>query len=357
MNKKSFSAAERLAVWTIHNEKCYLCTKTVDLASMEVDHIIPESLLKLENEKKLRKVLNDYGLPKDFDLNSPKNWKPSCYTCNKKKLETIFNPTPLIQIHLQEAANKSAQVLKEISSISCKRSLSRAFGIIEKATGFSRNQIESLLAPEISEIEESEETIESYIQEARQNTNVNVNDPIEIVPKMIKEALEAKKEGERIELEKNAITKQKHDIGYSSFIPRVSNLLYIINEKVEEISQTELKFTLQHLDIRIINNKDELHKYIKGCYKRIRNTKESPLIFQYQFHKHSTLTFRISFLKNEKLNKSYLFHMNDNKNNHLLLFPSSKGLWKNYRNSSETYSDNEVIEKTISWLLNCNLWK
>ncbi len=53
MNKYRFSAEERYAVYAVHNEKCYACSIAVDLKSMQVDHIIPESLLiSLKNYKK-----------------------------------------------------------------------------------------------------------------------------------------------------------------------------------------------------------------------------------------------------------------------------------------------------------------
>jgi hypothetical protein len=41
----NFSPAERYAVWTAHGEKCYICTRPIDLKTMEVDHLVPESLI------------------------------------------------------------------------------------------------------------------------------------------------------------------------------------------------------------------------------------------------------------------------------------------------------------------------
>ena len=45
LSKYSFGAEERYAVYTVHGERCYLCGKPIDFASMEVDHVIPGSLL------------------------------------------------------------------------------------------------------------------------------------------------------------------------------------------------------------------------------------------------------------------------------------------------------------------------
>lgn len=80
MAKKIFTPAERYAVYTTHGEKCYLCTRPVDLASMQVDHIIPESLL--DEPDRLAEVLDKFRLPREFDLNSYANWMPSCSQCN-----------------------------------------------------------------------------------------------------------------------------------------------------------------------------------------------------------------------------------------------------------------------------------
>jgi len=44
MAKYSFNSVERFTVYITYGEKCYICAAPVDLQSMQVDHIIPESL-------------------------------------------------------------------------------------------------------------------------------------------------------------------------------------------------------------------------------------------------------------------------------------------------------------------------
>src|SRR5688572_21907761 len=102
MAKHDFTPAERYAVWMVHGEKCYICTQPVDLKSMEVDHIIPESLL--EDPDRLAEILTWLGRPEGFSLNSFANWMPACRPCNGKKADLIFEPTPLVQVLLQRAA-------------------------------------------------------------------------------------------------------------------------------------------------------------------------------------------------------------------------------------------------------------
>ena len=72
--KDKFSAAERAAVFTLPGEKCYLCATPLDLKTMQVDHVIPESLLA--DAKRLSAAIVSLGRPKDFDVNSFENWLP-----------------------------------------------------------------------------------------------------------------------------------------------------------------------------------------------------------------------------------------------------------------------------------------
>ncbi|PTE08822.1 hypothetical protein C9427_19390 [Mesorhizobium helmanticense] len=84
-----------MAVYTAHGEKCYICTRPVDFQSMQVDHIIPETLL--DNADVLAKVLKIFNLPESFKIDSYENWMPCCGPCNNKKKARVFGPTPLIQ--------------------------------------------------------------------------------------------------------------------------------------------------------------------------------------------------------------------------------------------------------------------
>ena len=65
LSKYRFKPSERYAVFTVHGEICYLCRKPVDMATFQVDHIIPESL---ESKKEtLKKALDSYGLDGSFN--------------------------------------------------------------------------------------------------------------------------------------------------------------------------------------------------------------------------------------------------------------------------------------------------
>lgn len=131
MAKRQFSDHERYAVYTVHNEKCYMCGEPIDLLSMEVDHIIPETLL--EEPTKLTTILGTYGLPADFNLQSFANWLPACGPCNNRKRSRVFNPTPRIQLELQIAASKASQAEEFAESRVNAQTVSKAWNTIKRA--------------------------------------------------------------------------------------------------------------------------------------------------------------------------------------------------------------------------------
>jgi hypothetical protein len=131
MSKYTFSSAERFAIYVTHGERCYMCSTPVDLKSMQVDHLIPEDLLAKREE--LASVIHSFALASDFNLNTFSNWMPSCAPCNRKKLATIFNPSPIIQLVLQQAAAKSEQAKALSEKTVSKRRITNALNVLKMA--------------------------------------------------------------------------------------------------------------------------------------------------------------------------------------------------------------------------------
>ncbi len=132
MSKRRFTPHERYAVYTVHGEKCYLCSKPLDLASFQVDHVLPESLEG--DETRLSGALNLLGLPPSFDLNSYENWMPACGPCNLKKLDTIFAPSLLVQLGLQHAAEGAPKVRDMASRTVGLSAIGKALNCLERAS-------------------------------------------------------------------------------------------------------------------------------------------------------------------------------------------------------------------------------
>jgi hypothetical protein len=127
-----FSPNERHAVFTVHGETCYLCGALLNMKTMEVDHIIPESLLK--EPEKLANVLKLLGRPADFKVNSYANWLPACRSCNGKKRAKVFDPAPIVLILLQNAAEKADRAEKIAARTVADAELYEALNRIQRAS-------------------------------------------------------------------------------------------------------------------------------------------------------------------------------------------------------------------------------
>lgn len=169
MSKYKFSNPQRFAIYVSHGEKCYLCNMPIDLKSMHVDHVIPESLL--DDKSKLEDLLLNFALPENFNLNSYENWMPSCATCNVKKQSEIFNPSPIIQLVLQTANKKAVRVKDLTEKTVSKIAITKALSVLQKAQekGSLSDEIKKELAP----------IIEFQIEE--RNSEL-VDEPIKLTP-------------------------------------------------------------------------------------------------------------------------------------------------------------------------------
>lgn len=131
MSNYQFTAAQRYAVFTVHGERCYLSGCPIDLKTMQVDHVIPESLQ--DDPERLREVLRVLGRPEGFNLNSYENWLPACGPCNNRKRNRVFSPSPLIQLELDRAEEKASSVRKLAEKVVREREIAAALNTIERA--------------------------------------------------------------------------------------------------------------------------------------------------------------------------------------------------------------------------------
>ena len=66
MSKQTFDAETREAIWTAYGRKCVYTGVLLDLHSMQIDHVIRESLL--DDPPALERLKGSRGLPPDFDV-------------------------------------------------------------------------------------------------------------------------------------------------------------------------------------------------------------------------------------------------------------------------------------------------
>lgn len=107
----------------------------IDFSSMEVDHIIPESLPADPDE--YTRVLASFGLDVTFDVNSFENWLPSCRRCNGQKSDTTFTALPIIAVQLDRAARKAEKARKTAAQTVSDKKLGDALGVVERALTLS----------------------------------------------------------------------------------------------------------------------------------------------------------------------------------------------------------------------------
>lgn len=121
-----------------------MCRRPLDLLTMEIDHVVPESLER--QPSLLATHLVELGLPLDFPVNSFSNWLPICGSCNRAKSNHVFRPSLLIQGALERAqrnASKAAQVAAEVPT---QRQMARALNFVLR--GFRGDETdEELLKP------------------------------------------------------------------------------------------------------------------------------------------------------------------------------------------------------------------
>ncbi len=136
----------RYALFTIHQQKCWLCYETLLLGDMEIDHILPDNLQK--NVAELDKALEEFGLPSNFDLNSLDNLLPSHARCNNQKRKHVFRATPLIQFWLDQAASKAQCVRDLRMKYITDQELEKAIATVESRKGdLTLEQIDRLAMP------------------------------------------------------------------------------------------------------------------------------------------------------------------------------------------------------------------
>lgn len=102
----------RHAIWTVHREECYICKEPLPFKELEIDHVIPKFLK--ENPAELAEVKKQFGLQDAFDIDGFENLLPSCRKCNQRKGSKPWKPSPLIQMTLDNASDKAADVLRVI---------------------------------------------------------------------------------------------------------------------------------------------------------------------------------------------------------------------------------------------------
>lgn len=154
MAKHRFTQSERHAVYSVHGAKCYICGAALTMKTVEIDHVIPESLL--DDPDQLAAVLEALGRPDDFDLNSYENWMPACRPCNLTKSNTPWEPSGFVQLTLQSAAAKAEKARDVAERLVTDQNLAKAVAVLEAASETGELSWETMknLAPLLAQYDE-----------------------------------------------------------------------------------------------------------------------------------------------------------------------------------------------------------
>ncbi len=151
MNKRSFSMAERYAVW-LHNEKrCWLCTEPLRFFETTIDHVLPESLLG--DADRLAHTLAQYGLPKDFQINGFANWLPCHQRCNQRKGTRMFRFVPENSFILERLLRVAPIVERAAKNVGTNAEKDRLIGSLSAALErktISWEELQELIGPAVS---------------------------------------------------------------------------------------------------------------------------------------------------------------------------------------------------------------
>jgi hypothetical protein len=111
MAKYAFTSIQRMAIWKAHKGKCAYRGELIPFDDLEIDHILPESLL--ENPDDLERIKLEYGLSSEFDINSYYNWLPSCHKCNSTKNARVYSKSAIFHF-LEMVAKPKYEEIRRI---------------------------------------------------------------------------------------------------------------------------------------------------------------------------------------------------------------------------------------------------
>ena len=146
MARKALPTSKRAAIWQAHACRCIYCTELVAFADLDVDHIIPSRLK--DKPEKLVKLLIEYGLSNDFDVDSLLNLVPSHRHCNLQKKGQVLSKSRALHF-LSIAEDRHAKACKielEIKEQALKDKFTVLLEVALDERRISREELSSLVA-------------------------------------------------------------------------------------------------------------------------------------------------------------------------------------------------------------------
>lgn len=118
----------RLALFEAWGERCVWCHVPLYFNEMEVEHLLPKTLVGKDNADLFRAQ----GLNNDFDLLSLENLAPSCGPCNRGKGKRPPPEAPVIASVLRTAKERAPTVETNAGKLRNRRQITRAVTILRE---------------------------------------------------------------------------------------------------------------------------------------------------------------------------------------------------------------------------------
>lgn len=131
MAQQKFDIDFREALWKAHGKRCIYCREPVRLFDMRIDHVIPEHLAHGDPDRRIA-VLEEIGLPPDFNIRGHGNLAPSCDQCNSTKSGDVLveSTNPVTLTRVAKALGKLRKLLEQQKSV---KEIDEAILIISRA--------------------------------------------------------------------------------------------------------------------------------------------------------------------------------------------------------------------------------
>lgn len=145
MGRKSFPTSKRAAIWQAHERRCIYCTELITFADLDIDHIIPDHLK--EKPAQLAKLLDEYGLSNDFDVDGLLNLVPSHRHCNlQKKGQVLPKNRALHFLSIAEGRyDKACKIESELKEQALKDKFTVLLKVALDEGRISREELSSLI--------------------------------------------------------------------------------------------------------------------------------------------------------------------------------------------------------------------
>jgi len=167
MSYISFDNIARSALWTTYNNICFYCQKPLNWTDLHIDHIIPEYYK--DKPEQLKKLIIDYELNDNFNINASYNLVPVHAKCNQRKGKILF-PKQTTLYYLGLTNNREVKIEKEIQKLK-----------FRKNKGYIISKLQSALASELISVKELEKVIESAKQANWEKSKIVLPHGIEFI--------------------------------------------------------------------------------------------------------------------------------------------------------------------------------